>query len=94
MAEEGMKGAALMTVMIFFMFLPQWYFKWAVPKEMVRTQPQPHPPDPQRECQTRLGRDHLRQGWLSSSSKPTACRSAADAASPPADRHLPLTHLL
>ena len=39
--EEGMKGAALMTVMIFFMFLPQWYFKWAVPKEMVRTQPQP-----------------------------------------------------
>ena len=41
LAEEGMKGAALMTVMIFFMFLPQWYFKWAVPKEMVRTQPQP-----------------------------------------------------
>ena len=65
LAEEGMKGAALMTVMIFFMFLPQWYFKWAVPKEMVRHPPSPpqHSPDPQRECQTRLGRDHLRQGY-------------------------------
>jgi hypothetical protein len=29
--HEGMKSAALMTVLIIFMFLPQWFFKVAVP---------------------------------------------------------------
>jgi hypothetical protein len=29
--HEGMKGAALMTILIIFMFVPQMFFKAAVP---------------------------------------------------------------